>query len=64
MNENDKKYIIRTVEVLTDDYDKIYKLLKHNKEARQYFENAIIDLGHCVDSLVTEHRKVLNIMDL
>ena len=51
MNENDKKYIIRTVEVLTDDYDKIVSLLKDNNEALQYFEEAIAKLEHCIDSI-------------
>ena len=51
MNNNDKKYIIRTVEVLTDDYDKIVSLLKDNNEALQYFEEAIAKLEHCIDSI-------------
>ena len=51
MNNNDKKYIIRTVEILTDDYDKIVSLLKDNNEALQYFENAIANLEHCIDSI-------------
>ena len=63
-NKKDKKYIIKSIEQLSNKYDEIYKLLKDNDEAREYFENAIIDLDHCVDSLVTEHRKVLTIMDL
>ena len=51
MNENDKKYIIRTVEILTDDYDKIVSLLKDNDEALQYFDEAIANLEHCIDSI-------------
>lgn len=51
MNENDKKYIIKTVEVLTDDYDKIVSLLKNNDEALQYFDEAIANLEHCIDSI-------------
>lgn len=51
MNNNDKKYIIRTVEVLTDEYDKITELLKDNDEALQYFEEAIAKLEHCIDSI-------------
>lgn len=51
MNDNDKKYIVRTVEVLTDDYDKIVSLLKNNDEALQYFEEAIANLEHCIDSI-------------
>ena len=51
MNNNDKKYIIRTVEILTDDYDKIVSLLKDNDEALKYFENAIANLEHCIDSI-------------
>ena len=51
MNNNDKKYIIRTVEVLTDDYDKIVSLLKDNDEALQYFDEAIAKLEHCIDSI-------------
>ena len=51
MNENDKKYIIRTIEVLTDDYDKIVSLLKDNDEALQYFDEAISNLEHCIDSI-------------
>ena len=57
-NKKDKEYIIKNIEQLSNKYDEIYKLLRHNKEARQYFENAVIDLDHCVDSLVTENRKV------
>lgn len=56
-NKTDKEYIIKNIEQLSNQYDKIYNLLRHNKEARQYFENAVIDLDHCVDSLVTENRK-------
>ena len=51
MNDNDKKYIVRTVEVLTDDYDKIVSLLKNNDEALQYFEEAVAKLEHCIDSI-------------
>lgn len=51
MNENDKKYIIRTVEVLTDEYDKIVSLLNDNDEALQYFDEAIANLEHCIDSI-------------
>ena len=63
-NKKDKEYIIKSIGQVSNKYDEIYKLLKNNKKARRYFENAVIDLDHCVDSLVTEHRKVLTIMDL
>ena len=51
MNNNDKKYIIRAIEVLTDKYDKIVSLLKDNDEALQYFDEAIANLEHCIDSI-------------
>ena len=51
MNNNDKKYIIKTVKSLTDEYDKIVNLLKDNDESLQYFEEAIANLEHCIDSI-------------
>lgn len=51
MNNNDKKYIIRTIEVLTDEYDKIVNTLKDNDKAREYFEEGIAKLEHCIDEL-------------
>ena len=51
MNENDKKFIVNNILSLTKNYDKITELLSNNGEALQYFEEAIANLEHCIDSI-------------
>lgn len=51
MNNNDKQFIINSVNQFTNNYDKITELLSNNDEALQYFEEAIAKLEHCIDSI-------------
>lgn len=51
MTRTEKKFIIINIRALTTNYEDILIMLKDNDKAREYFEEGIAKLEHCIDNL-------------